>query len=103
MPSPDTLATIALVAFALLGAYGITRIEEGAATRAFGGEHTGRHVRPATVPRQPHARPLVHHAAPRGWSQAARSPLAITAGEATEPIPAVTTTPDPKPFARTSC
>lgn len=66
MPSSDTLATVVLVAVALLSVWGICRTEPGGAVRALGGEHTGRHVRPAGSPRERHAPPLHSHAAPRG-------------------------------------
>jgi hypothetical protein len=89
MPSPDTLAAIAILAAMGLAVLVICRTEPGGAIRLLGGEHPGRRVRPAGTPRPPHAKPLVRHAATRGF-----------AVDAT-PLSALETAPDPvvSPFA----
>jgi hypothetical protein len=88
MPSPDTLATIAILAVMALGMVLITTVPPGAAIRLLGGEHPGRRVRPYGTPRSPHAKPLHSHAAPRGFADDPR------------PMSALETVPDPvSPFA----
>jgi hypothetical protein len=108
MPSPDTLAAIAMVAAMFLAAWVICRTEPGGAVRLLGGEHTGRRVRPAGTPRPVHAKPLHSHAAPRGFVIDAESSTETAAGEAgpdTFPwaVPsALATIPDPLTIARTA-
>lgn len=79
--SPDTLATVAMAAAVLLAVVGICHTEPGGLYRALGGEHTGRHVRPADTPRERHLPPLHSHAAPRGFTMPDTPALPAPAAE----------------------
>lgn len=92
----DTVILTVLLALLVPGIAYVTTVPPGGLIRALGGEHPGRHLRPADAPRTPHARPLTRHAAPRALPAAPAGPRALPAPSS------VTTIPDPKPFVRTA-